>query len=153
MEAAGCGGSPVNRDIVRVLGEDECWSRLRAVDVGRLAVAVGGDVEVFPLNHVVHDGAVVVRTCEGTKLLALVVAARVAFEVDGYDTDAGEAWSVVLKGDASIIERFEDIYEAQGLPLFPWNTAAPGRFVRIVPRMLSGRHFVVERPSVPAPPT
>ena len=67
----------------------------------------------------------------------------VAFEVDGYDADAGDAWSVVVKGGATEIERMQDVYEALELPLFPWNAAPKHRFVRIEPDDVSGRRFHV----------
>ena len=48
------------------------------------------------------------RTAEGTKLAASVLGRGVAFEVDGLDADAGEAWSVIVKGHAVEIERMYD---------------------------------------------
>ena len=63
------------------------------------------------------------RTAEGTKLAAAVLGTFVAFEVDGYDAEAGDAWSVVIKGRASEIERMQDVFDALDLPLFPWHAA------------------------------
>ena len=76
---------------------------------------------------------VVFRTAEGTKLAAAVLGRGVAFEVDGYDPEAGEAWSVVVKGYAIEIERMHDYFDALDLPLFPWHAAPKHRFVRIEP--------------------
>ena len=67
----------------------------------------------------------------------------VAFEIDGYDADAGEAWSVVPKGHAAEIERMQDVFEALDLPLFPWHVAPKHRFVRIEPEDVTGRRFHV----------
>ena len=63
------------------------------------------------------------RTAEGTKLAASVLGRGVAFEVDGLDAAAGEAWSVVVKGHAVEIERMYDVLDALDLPLFPWHAA------------------------------
>ena len=130
------------------LEPDECWELLRAAEVGRLAVAIAGHPDIFPVNFVVDHGSVVFRTAEGTKLAAAVLGTATAFEVDGYDAAAGEAWSVVLKGRAREIEAIQDVVEALDLPLFPWHASPEHRFVRIVPDELTGRRFTVVTPPV-----
>lgn len=128
-----------------VLGSDNCWQLLERAVIGRLAMAVSGDIDIFPVNYLVHEGAILFRTAEGTKLVEVVISGRLAFEVDGLDAAAGEAWSVVVKGRGEILDDFDDIYRAQELPLYPWN--APDqkqRFVRIVPERVTGRRFRIE---------
>jgi hypothetical protein len=128
---------------VSVLAEDECWRLLKTAQVGRLAVAAAGELEIFPINFVVDDATVVFRTAEGTKLAALAVSSRVAFEIDGYDEATGQAWSVVVKGTAQRLDRFSDIYAAEELPLFPWQAGPKQWFVRIGSATVSGRRFSV----------
>jgi uncharacterized protein len=126
-----------------VLATDACWQLLRSSEVGRLAVSITGHPDIFPLNYVVDGGSVVFRTAEGTKLAASVLGRAVAFEIDGYDRDRGEAWSVVIKGRATEIERMQDVFAALDLPLFPWHASPKHRFVRIEPFDISGRRFHV----------
>jgi uncharacterized protein len=123
----------------------QCWALLGSVEVGRLAVAAAGEVDIFPLNFAIDDGAVLFRTAEGTKLVEVVLAGRVAFEVDGYEPEQGRAWSVVVKGYAERLDKWDDIYHAQDLPLFPWNSSPKERFVRIVPTVMTGRRFTVSQ--------
>lgn len=130
---------------MEVLDVAQCWELLHSVEVGRLAVAAAGDVDIFPINFAIDDGAIIFRTAEGTKLVEIVLAGRVAFEVDGYEPEHGRAWSVVVKGRAENLERFDDIYHAQGLPLFSWNAAPKERFVRLRPDRVTGRRFTVHR--------
>jgi nitroimidazol reductase NimA-like FMN-containing flavoprotein (pyridoxamine 5'-phosphate oxidase superfamily) len=125
------------------LEHDECLALLRTSEVGRLAVCLAGRPDVFPINFVVDHGSVVFRTAEGTKLAAAVLGLSVAFEVDGYDHAAGEAWSVVVKGRAREIEQMYELFEATDLPLFPWHAAPKHRFVRILPDEITGRRFSV----------
>jgi hypothetical protein len=132
-----------------VLEPDECWALLDASEVGRLAVAIRNHPDIFPINYIVDRGAVVFRTAEGTKLAAAVLGVSVAFEIDGYNPDAGEAWSVVVKGRAVEIERMQDVFEAAELPLFPWQAAPKHRFVRIEPDEVTGRRFHVVGNDVP----
>jgi hypothetical protein len=78
----------------------------------------------------------------------------VAFEVDGYDAEHGEAWSVVLKGRAAELERMQDVFDACDLPLFPWLASPKPRFVRIEPDSVTGRRFnVVDRTAAGVPTT
>jgi len=128
-----------------VLDEDECWRLLEGAEVGRLAVAVASEPDIFPVNFVVDGRSLVFRTAEGTKLAALSVSSRVAFEVDGYEPDVGEAWSVVAKGWAERLDHFPDIYAVEELPLFPWHPGYKGWFVRIGDLKLTGRRFTVVR--------
>ena len=126
-----------------ILETDTCWDLLRRADVGRLAVSIADHPDIFPINFVVDHGTVVFRTAEGTKLAAAVLGRSVAFEVDGYDPAAGDAWSVVIKGRAREIERMQDMFDALDLPLFPWHASPKHRFVRIEPDDVSGRRFHV----------
>jgi len=132
-------------DGVTTLRDDECWRLLAATEVGRLAVAVAGEPDIFPINFVVDGPTVVFRTAEGTKLAALTVASRVALEVDGYDAGSGEAWSGVVKGTAERHEHLTDIYAAEGLPLFPWQSGPKQWFVRIGRTTVTGRRFRANR--------
>jgi nitroimidazol reductase NimA-like FMN-containing flavoprotein (pyridoxamine 5'-phosphate oxidase superfamily) len=126
-----------------VLEPDQCFALLRGTTVGRLAVAINAEPDIFPINFVVDHGTVVFRTAEGTKLAASVLGRAVAFEADGYDPAAGEAWSVVIKGRAIEVAHLHELLEASDLPLFPWSTWPKPRFVRIVPTTTTGRRFVV----------
>jgi nitroimidazol reductase NimA-like FMN-containing flavoprotein (pyridoxamine 5'-phosphate oxidase superfamily) len=129
------------------LSAHDCWALLRGSEVGRLAVVVDGRPDIFPVNFVVDHGSVVIRTAPGTKLAAAVQGASVAFEVDGYDAAAGEAWSVVLKGQVERVRSIEDAEGTVGLPLFPWHAAPKPSFVRIAPGELTGRRFRVVDPA------
>ena len=126
-----------------VLATDACWTLLRSTTVGRLAVVVSGHPDIFPINFVVDHGTIVFRTAVGTKLAAAVIGHVVAFEVDGYEPAAGEAWSVVIKGHVEQVTQAQEMIDTTDLPLFPWHAGPKPRFVRIVPENVSGRRFRV----------
>jgi nitroimidazol reductase NimA-like FMN-containing flavoprotein (pyridoxamine 5'-phosphate oxidase superfamily) len=121
----------------------DCWTLLRTTDVGRLAVNVRGEPDIFPINFVVDHGSIVFRTASGTKLAFAVIGSKVAFEADGYDADSKLAWSVVLKGAAHPIENLHEFLDAARLPLFPWHESPKNHFVRVEPDEISGRRFPV----------
>jgi nitroimidazol reductase NimA-like FMN-containing flavoprotein (pyridoxamine 5'-phosphate oxidase superfamily) len=131
---------------VEELSSEECLELLAGQQVGRLAVAIRDHPDIFPVNFIVDRGCVVFRTAEGTKLAAAVLGRGVAFEVDGVDESRGEAWSVIVKGHAVELQGMEELFEATGLPLFPWHSSPKHRFVKIEPVRLTGRRFHIVGP-------
>ena len=135
------------KDLTVALDESACWALLRTAEVGRLAIVVNHRPEIFPLNFVVDHATVVFRTAEGTKL-DWGAGKDVAFEVDGYEPDTGEAWSVVVKGLAREVKKMHEALEALELPLFPWHGSSKPHIVRIEPDAITGRRFrVADAPS------
>jgi hypothetical protein len=130
---------------IAVLDVQTCWQLVAGEEVGRLAVSVGQHPDIFPVNYAVDEETIVFRTAEGTKLSGLSVDSAVAFEVDAYDTEAGTAWSVVIKGHAAEIP-MQDLLDDLAFPLFSWTATPKPRFVRVVPDEITGRRFhVVQR--------
>lgn len=121
------------------LEEDTCWGYLASQEVGRLATARDGQPEIFPINYCVDGQSVVFRTAEGSKLQELTDNALVAFEVDGWDDDKG--WSVVIKGEATVITDERELQLADHMPLKPWVPTVKKHYVRITPGELTGRTF------------
>jgi hypothetical protein len=132
---------------VEQLPEDACWALLRTTSVGRLAVWVDDHPDIFPLNYAVDHGTVVFRSGVGTKVSAALSDSPVALEADGYDPEASQAWSVVIRGNAERISNSQELIETIDLPLFPWQAGDKGEFIRIVPTATSGRRFPIADPS------
>lgn len=124
------------------LSVSECWALARSVPVGRLAVTIDGEPDIFPINHVVDHGTIVIRTAAGTKLSASD-GHVVAFEADGYDVERAAAWSVVVKGVARCVDGLYETIDVLQLPVFPWQGGAKPHFLRIEPRTVTGRRVRV----------
>lgn len=123
-----------------MLSTDESWSLLLDMAVARLAVVVDGQPEIFPVNYLVHDGGILIRTRPGTKL-AGALGGRVCLEVDDYDPRlTGSAWSVVVKGSAREI-RAEDTPDTIDVPQFQWHAGSDAKLLRIEPDDVSGRRY------------
>lgn len=121
------------------LTDDECWERLRTQELGRLVTHVGDVTEIFPVNYVVDGESVLFRTAQGSKLFELTVNDDVLFEADDHtDTDA---WSVVLRGHAHVLETSGEVERADELPLRPWIPTLKYNYVRVDPTAISGRRF------------
>ena len=124
---------------VQHLDEDDCWDLLISSSFGRLALSVSGEPDIYPVNFVASDKRLVFRTAEGTKLLELTVNNRVAFETDGVGRD--EAWSVVVRGEARVLEKQAEIEAADQLPLRPLIPTLKYIYVEITPKTVTGRRF------------
>ncbi|MCP8998491.1 pyridoxamine 5'-phosphate oxidase family protein [Pseudarthrobacter sp. RMG13] len=128
------------------LAVHECWSLLRLVSVGRLAVWVGDGPDIFPINYTTDHGTIVFRTGSGTKLEGALGDYPVAMEADGVNPETGVAWSVVIRGKAELLTETKDVLDTFSLPLFPWQAGKKDHFVRVMPDSISGRRFSVAAP-------
>ncbi|MGD0394650.1 MAG: pyridoxamine 5'-phosphate oxidase family protein [Acidimicrobiales bacterium] len=129
-----------------VLPSSEC-KRLLAVTakeggIGRIGVPTDQAPVVVPVNFSIRDGEVVIRT--GVGFLSTTGAGRlVAFEVDHVDPEGGTAWSVLVRGLATLVESpSREELQAAAHPLVP----EPGDMLLIVrPDIVSGRQFQIHR--------
>ena len=126
-------------DPVTVLSEDECWSLLSSMSLGRLVTILGGQAEIFPVNLVTQRRTVLFRTAQGTKLFSAVMNNQVAFEADGHTV--AEGWSVIVKGTAHVLSANADILDAQEAPLLPWTATLKPVYVRVIAMEITGRRF------------
>src|SRR5215218_2883246 len=107
--------------VVQELDTATCWALLRAAPVSRIAVCATDGADIFPVNHVVDHGTVVVRTAPGTKLTAASNDLLVAIEADGTDESTGSVWSVVLRGRARPITGLHELVDVERLSVAPWQ--------------------------------
>jgi uncharacterized protein len=121
------------------LSEKECWDMLLGASLGRLAVSVAGRPDIYPVNFLAHDRKILLRTNPGDKLVQLTINSSVALECDGVGTDS--VWSVVLKGQARLLETEAEILRAESLRLRPWTSTVKTVFVEIDPDEVTGRRL------------
>jgi uncharacterized protein len=126
-------------DPVTVLSEDESWSLLSGVSLGRLVTILRGHAEIFPVNFVTQRRTVLFRTAQGTKLYNAVMGDLVAFEAD--DHTAAEGWSVIVRGRAHLLTASAEILDAEEAPLRPWPATFKPHYVRVIPLEITGRRF------------
>ena len=121
------------------MSTDEAWRFLEHTRFGRLALSVANEPDVFPINYLAHERKLLLRTNPGTKWAELTIHASVAFEIDGIAEE--EAWSVVLKGHARVVESQTEIDALSELPLSPWLQTLKYTFVEIIPMSIRGIRF------------
>jgi nitroimidazol reductase NimA-like FMN-containing flavoprotein (pyridoxamine 5'-phosphate oxidase superfamily) len=120
-----------------------CWQLLRAGEFGRLAfTAHSGAPVILPVNYVVHEQAVVIRTGPGPKLGAAGRADLVAFEIDEIDVVSRTGWSVVVSGRARQVRSQREREELDKVGVTPWAAGPRDEYVVIEPRHIAGRQLV-----------
>jgi nitroimidazol reductase NimA-like FMN-containing flavoprotein (pyridoxamine 5'-phosphate oxidase superfamily) len=130
---------------MQVLPEAECWARLEATEFGRMAYHLADEVHIAPVNYAVSGRKIVFRTSEGSKLLGVVMNEDVAFEIDRIEDSDENAWSVIARGKAFILEG-DEARDTDNLRLRPWVTSEKFNVVAISVQEISGREFHLARP-------
>jgi nitroimidazol reductase NimA-like FMN-containing flavoprotein (pyridoxamine 5'-phosphate oxidase superfamily) len=126
------------------LTELECLELLSSVDYGRIVFSLGALPAIRPVNHLVDNGEIIIRTRLDSTLSSKVRAVKdvvVAYEVDDIDPQRRIGWSVVATGLARRItdpDRIAD-YEQR---LHPWVAGAMDSVIGIRPEILTGFRLV-----------
>ncbi|MET8565137.1 pyridoxamine 5'-phosphate oxidase family protein [Streptomyces flaveolus] len=124
------------------LDSDEALRLLGSVSFGRIVFTRHALPIVRPVNHVLDNGEIVIRTHEGAALTARAGQADgqgvvVAYEADAIDPDTHLGWSVVATGYAHLVTDSQELARYQAL-LNPWVHRTMDYAVRIRPDLISG---------------
>ncbi|MGW7522053.1 pyridoxamine 5'-phosphate oxidase family protein [Streptomyces sp. NPDC054783] len=124
------------------LDSDEALRLLGSVSLGRIVFTRQALPTVRPVNHVLDDGDIVIRTHEGAALTSRARQAGapgvvVAYEADTIDPHTHLGWSVVVTGYAHLVTDPEELARYQGL-LQPWVIQTMDYAVRIRPDLITG---------------
>jgi uncharacterized protein len=128
---------------VEILTTAECRELLDRHHFGRLGFmdAVGVLPAIIPVNYLLDEDKVVIRTDAGSKLNAALRGAPVAFEVDSVDETYEIGWSVVVRGRAEEVTDEDKLAELRQTPLLAWHPGPNPRYVRINASQVSGRRI------------
>ncbi|GAA4227251.1 hypothetical protein GCM10022254_14490 [Actinomadura meridiana] len=135
-----------DKPVLEELDRAECLRLLAGGTVGRVAFDDGEGPTVVPVNYTLDGDAVIFRTSlEGRlsrSLLSVVPGeVRAAFQVDRFDEEDHEGWSVLLRGGAHPLSDGEI---AQVEPVEPWPGGERDAWFRLAAHEVTGRR--VRRP-------
>ncbi|QKV97104.1 pyridoxamine 5'-phosphate oxidase family protein [Streptomyces sp. NA02950] len=124
------------------LDRDGALRLLGSVSFGRIVFTRHALPTVRPVNHVLDDGDIVIRTHEGAALTAHAGQADgqgvvVAYEADAIDPGTHLGWSVVVTGYARLVTDPEELARYRTL-LIPWTPRTVDHAVRIRPELTTG---------------
>jgi hypothetical protein len=138
-----------DKGYLEVVPYDECITFLAKEVVGRLAWVRHGSPVVVPVNYAWDGEAVVIRIDPSAKLHDLTQG-EVAFEIDAIDREQHTGWSVLVVGMADEVDPKQwpaSATHPDALELRPWPAGPKDRWLRLVPRAVTGRRL---GPSTPA---
>ena len=84
----------------------ESWQLLRSVSLGRMVFTWHAMPAIRPVNHLVEDEAIIVRSHLGSAIVARAAVddgAVVCYEADELDPIRHTGWSVIATGMARLI--------------------------------------------------
>ncbi|MGC9495823.1 pyridoxamine 5'-phosphate oxidase family protein [Streptomyces sp. WG7] len=143
--------SPVGPRRSTELGGEEALALLGSVSLGRIVFTRHALPTIRPVNHVLDDGDIIIRTHEGAALTSRTQKAGapgvvVAYEADVIDPDTHLGWSVVVTGYARLVTDPVDLTRYQSM-LRPWVEQAMDYAVRVVPDLITGVRLTEAQPS------
>jgi len=131
-----------DRNGLEVLDRETCLRLLESGSVGRLALTIDALPVILPVNFVVADGVIVLRTGDGAKFRTALQRNVVALEVDAVDRMDHSGWSVLVQGSTRVLTDPHEIAWASTLPLLPWANDAADHFVTITIDVVQGRRLI-----------
>ncbi|WP_175647743.1 pyridoxamine 5'-phosphate oxidase family protein [Streptomyces cyaneochromogenes] len=128
------------------LDSAEALRLLGSVSFGRIVFTQHALPTVRPVNHVLDEGDIVIRTHEGAALTSRARQAGapgvvVAYEADAIDPGTHIGWSVVVTGYAHLVTDARDLARYQDM-LQPWVGRAMDYAVRIRPDLVTGIRLI-----------
>lgn len=122
----------------------ECWQLLRSVSLGRIVFTQRAMPAIRPVNHVVDEGKIVIRSHAGAAIVSRAVAdggSVVCYEADDLDAVRHTGWSVIVTGIARLVGQPAAITRYQEL-LEPWIAGQMDQVIAIEPEFVSGIRLV-----------
>lgn len=136
------GGDGMNSEEpeLHVLDRQVCMRLIATRPFGRILYTAGALPAIQPVNYVLDEDHIVIRTDSLPKLAAAGRRQVVAFEIDDIDDDRGSGWSVVVTGHVREIVAEPDLTRARSLPIPEWILRGPDhRYIRIDCELVTGR--------------
>ena len=132
---------PRRQGTLAPIDEAEAWQLLDTTTVGRLGFTTDEGIAILPVNFVVHEERIYVRTDPGSTIATLADGRDdVAFEVD-YHSDLNQfGWSVLVRARAAEAEPVEAERAIAGSRrLGPWAPGDRTLVIALTPGSITGR--------------
>lgn len=125
---------------MRELAAHQSLRLLRSVSLGRIAFTAHAMPEIRPVNHIVDDENIIIRSHVGAAILS-THGQIVCYEADVLDLETHLGWSVIVLGRADVIQNPAEV-ERYNRTVRPWVDRHMDYVVRIHPRTITGYEIV-----------
>jgi len=118
----------------------ESWRLLAGVSLGRIVFTQHAMPAIRPVNHLVDDRAIIIRSHLGAAIVAHAAAndgVVVCYEADELDPVRHTGWSVIATGMARLVRDPDAITRYQQL-LEPWVAGQMDYVITIRPQIITG---------------
>lgn len=124
------------------MGAEESLALAATVPVGRLVFNHGDDLVVIPVNHLLEDGDVLMRTADGSEMLAAARrGASAVLEVDNLENWSRSGWSVLIRGRLSEVSDPAAVDRVLTSRLRPWAHGERDHVLRLPAAQVTGRRI------------
>jgi hypothetical protein len=123
------------------LEQDESWKLVAQQPICRVAWSSGNGPFVLPVNHVVHERSIWIRTSAYSALVREVDDTRIAVLIDDIDLSTRLGWSVQLRGIAHVHWHVEEV-PAEVRTLHTWASGPRPLWLELTPDEVNGRRLV-----------
>ncbi len=123
----------------QLLDRTESMRLLAGVEYGRVVFNMQALPAIRPVNHLVDDGRIVIRTRLNSGISSVTESPDsvvVAYEADSFDSRTRTGWSVVVTGHARTVTEPGDVARYERL-LQPWVNHAD-TVIAIAPEIVTG---------------
>ncbi|SDU76582.1 pyridoxamine 5'-phosphate oxidase family protein [Jiangella alkaliphila] len=126
------------------LDSEEALRLVATISLGRIVFTAHALPAIRPVNHVVDDGDVVIRTHTDDAVVSAIDAAAdtvVAYEADTIDPVDQLGWMVVITGVAHLVTDAGQLVRYERT-LQPWVTQPMGQVIRVHPQIVTGFRLI-----------
>lgn len=134
------------------LSWQECVDLLASVPLGRVVFTHRALPAVRPVNHIVDNGDIIIRSHLGAGITSAAAKRRdvvVAYEADLIDVERRTGWSVVATGVARLVHDPAEVSKFESA-LRPWVDQPMDCVIRIHPELVTGYRLLPAHPQAPA---
>jgi uncharacterized protein len=124
------------------LDRKECLELLAAKSVGRIAYAADHGARILPVNYVLADDSIILRTVPNGEIFHHALSSMCAFEIDETDAFFESGWSVVAIGRLELATGDDFDHMRYGKLPQAWATGSRYMFVRLPCTQVSGRRVI-----------
>jgi nitroimidazol reductase NimA-like FMN-containing flavoprotein (pyridoxamine 5'-phosphate oxidase superfamily) len=149
MEGCVAGDEQIRAQVMRPreileLTRAESWRLLRSVSLGRIVFSWHAMPAIRPVNHLVEDETIIVRSHLGSAIVSHASAddsVVVCYEADELDPVRHTGWSVIATGTARLVRDPAAISRYKQL-LEPWAAGQMDHVIAVKPQIITGIRLV-----------
>jgi nitroimidazol reductase NimA-like FMN-containing flavoprotein (pyridoxamine 5'-phosphate oxidase superfamily) len=124
---------------LETLDRDECRRLLDSTNIGRLAYCTDFGPRIVPMNYRLVSERLIFRTGMDTEASSYLINRPIAFEVDQVDEFLQTGWSVLVVGDAALMDETSlRLLDLQQSPQ-PWPEGRRSLVVQLPLTTVTGR--------------